>query len=311
VTPAPIDGELRLALIGVGAWAPKIVGSLPGDARVTVAVTKRADASLIAGPSATIAPDVASIAPTERIDGVMIANEASRHIATLREVWNRWPTMPVFLEKPVGLNFKDVREIAKTFPTSRDRLLLVDHVQRFNPNLIKVERSFRRSRAKRIRGVEGNAGPARNDCDTLWDAGPHAVSVALALAGFPSRSTAPQVQNARVRREATGASFSFDLLFEDVCVASLVVSNIAKRKHRRYAVKSHDIPWQTFEGVTTSSPPALSAALASFCNAVATGTAPADDERWGWSLPLEVSRILAIVESTAVRLDHPTAGRRL
>ncbi len=286
---------MKIGVVGLGDWSFNIFKSLPPGADVVGVLTRRPDAPDLVPRACRVLTEFESLAALD-IDGVIVANEASKHVHTLRMIWAHAPRMPVFVEKPVGMSLPDVEELSLERSRRGDSIFLVDHVQLFNCNLQRIKDRLEGIPPKTIRGLDGNMGPFRVDCNALWDYGPHAVAIALYLTGFPQPPDSVRVLDARLKRDERGVTVEFDLQIGTTTVANLSVGNNAKEKTRHYSVHSTDGTKFIFDGLKQSEPPPLSAVLRDFCDAIRVGAAPLRDARWGWSLPLEVTRVLCDIE---------------
>jgi predicted dehydrogenase len=279
-------------MVGLGTWARNILKSVPPSVRIESIVTKRSDASALAPPDAAVVRDLGGLG-FEDFDGIIVTNEASKHVSTLRAVWNAAPWMPVFIEKPVAMIYAELQSLAADFPSA---MLLVDHIQLFNENLRVITNGLADARLATITGVDQGRGPVRGDCSALWDYGPHAVSIALELCGGGNASGMTRVTNATARAHAGRARITFDLEMDSGTTAHLCVANDGEEKKRRYVATTAEGVEHVFDGLAATEPPPLSNALAVFCDAIVEGAPPNDDARWGWELPLEVTRLLSDVE---------------
>jgi predicted dehydrogenase len=116
----------------------------------------------------------------ERVDGVLIAAPAALHAEMALAALEA--RKAVFLEKPLALTPSDARQVAAA---SQGQILLVDHVDLFNPawRALKAELS-RIGEVVRIEGAFGTP-DGRVDVSALWDWGPHAVALCIDLLGRP------------------------------------------------------------------------------------------------------------------------------
>lgn len=299
---------MKLALVGTGKWAQNIARSLPPGVELAAVVSSRTD--LPATPR--VYPSVAEL-PLDHLDGVVIANTAEDHLLSLMQVWQRNEHLPVFIEKPVAMHAAGAEDFEAMMTGGwfsdtvvPDGTLLVDHTQLFNQNLIDLKRDLDGVPPADIHGVDRGVGPFRADCNPLWDYGPHAVAVALYLTGFPFPGGV-HVRDAWLDKNEHGASIDFELQLGAKTRAQFTVGNNALEKARHCSVRSLSGVRRTWEGQQACAVPPLTAALAAFCSAVEAGHAPEGDARFGWALPLEVTRILADIEEVLRKRCTPLA----
>ncbi len=295
---------MKIAVVGLGAWSLKILKSLPPGTDVVGVLTRRPDALNLVPKDCQVLVELEHLAALD-VDGIIVANEASKHLPTLRVIWAHVPKMPVFVEKPVDMCLSDVEVLSCQKPEVDNLIFLVDHVQLFNWNLQGIKADLEGVPPEMIRGIDGNNGPFRADCNALWDYGPHAVAIALYLTGFPLPAGGARVRDAWLNRDRKGATVDFELQIGAKTVASLSVGNNAVEKARHYRVRAMGGTQYIFDGLAPCKTPPLTAALQAFCDAIRAGRAPHGDARWGWALPLEVTRVLCDVEKVLATHGTP------
>ncbi|AGX88157.1 Gfo/Idh/MocA family protein [Candidatus Symbiobacter mobilis] len=288
---------MNLVQVGLGAWGVRLRGALPPGARLSAVVTSRADARCWLDAETRVCTDLAD-ALTLAPDGVLVTNPASAHVPTLKAIWAQSPGMPVWVEKPLGLVLAEARDLARLHADTGGGLLLVDHILLFNRNLLELVAGLS-APVTLVQGWDMNLGPFRTDCSALWDYGPHAVAVALWMAG--AKLNAEQGANVRVTRaqrlgSEKGMLIELELDIDAQCRVVLVVGNGAVLKRREYQIVLESGEKRLFDGTQLADPMPLNAVLAAFCAAIEQGRAPEGDGRWGWALPLAVMTVLTEAE---------------
>jgi UDP-2-acetamido-3-amino-2,3-dideoxy-glucuronate N-acetyltransferase len=125
------------------------------------------------------------------LDAVALATPAEEHckmaLAALRA------GKDVFVEKPLTLDWKDGVEMVDT-AHSLGRILMVGHLLRYHPAILKVQELVARESFGRIEYIYSNRlsmGKIRREENALWSFAPHDISVILALVGqLPIQVTA-------------------------------------------------------------------------------------------------------------------------
>lgn len=328
----------RLGLVGTGAWGQKIaltVDTIPG-ARVTAIVTRPGKASPAFPFEFRAYPSFEELL-THNLDGLIIATPASTH-AQLYETALK-TRLPTFIEKPFTTNYDDAVELSRQWKAAGQPLLLVNHVQLFNPDVIDLAQLVRRrGGAEELRFTHHNWGPFRSDCSALWDYGAHSIALALMLTGIPNDGTILGVDNPHTVPGAMGGYVEttvLRLLLRGVSTRILTGNGLAE-KRLQYTIQCKDRVLAEFDDTRfpkihvadsgiilpirqddKTSP--LTAALKAFVNTIRTKEAPEGDTRFGIGLPTEVTRLLnncdqyllkrgiARPQARKAVLSHPTS----
>jgi UDP-2-acetamido-3-amino-2,3-dideoxy-glucuronate N-acetyltransferase len=125
------------------------------------------------------------------LDAIVLATPAEEHsrmaLAALRG------GKDVFVEKPLTLDWKDGLEMVET-ACNLGRILMVGHLLRYHPAILKVQELVARESFGRIEYIYSNRlsmGKIRREENALWSFAPHDISVILALVGqLPIQVTA-------------------------------------------------------------------------------------------------------------------------
>jgi UDP-2-acetamido-3-amino-2,3-dideoxy-glucuronate N-acetyltransferase len=117
------------------------------------------------------------------IDAVVLATPAEHHcrmaIAALRA------GKDVFAEKPLALTWREGADMVET-ARQHGRLLMVGHLLRYHPAILKVQELVAQPAFGRIEYIYSNRlsmGKIRQEENALWSFAPHDISVILALMG--------------------------------------------------------------------------------------------------------------------------------
>lgn len=315
----------RLALIGCGRWGQNILRTLQGmpSVRVThVVASERPGVEL--GGAAWL--ETAATLPLHTLDGVLVATPGSTHAAVALPFIERG--LPVFIEKPLATSVADAEQLAAAAAQS-GASVMVGHIHHYNPAWQAVSRllpELGRIRAIHFEGT--NMGPWRDDMSVLWDWGPHAASLALALMGeLPAEVRASGQRSLRpetglydtvwmTMRWAVGSVMTAHLswLFPEKRMqlslvgseCALVWNDRAKQKVTLFHSVSPAVSGglvaareSSVERPAVADEPPLAAELAAFTQLVRDGTPVPTDIAEG----VAVVRILAAAEQQLLALD--------
>lgn len=115
------------------------------------------------------------------IEAVIIATPSSTHYQITKDAL--LANKHVLVEKPFVFHTSQARELLE-LAKERNRSLMVGHLHRFNPGIIKMKEDVASGKFGKINYIQsagtGN-GPIRSDMNALWDFFPHDVSILLYL----------------------------------------------------------------------------------------------------------------------------------
>ena len=179
----------RLGLVGVGAWGQRYKKTIEGrgDCRIA-AVARRSIRDESIAPGATVCDDwqaLVQMAVRRDLDGVIVATTPENQLEIA--VACATQGVPLIVEKPLGLSQADVERVRSSLIDGRARApFLVDYVHLWSPAYRDLRRLVDEAGGPpAIVGIEMegcNRGPLRS-FSSLYDYGPHDVSMALELVG--------------------------------------------------------------------------------------------------------------------------------
>ena len=91
----------------------------------------------------------------------------------------------VYVEKPLALKVEEGEELVK-LAKERDRILMVGHILRYHPAVIKLKELIKEGELGKIQYIYSNRlniGKLRVEENILWSFAPHDISVMLMLVG--------------------------------------------------------------------------------------------------------------------------------
>lgn len=292
---------VRLGLVGAGAWGKNYLRTAAPSSRMHVSCVCRATSSPVDGfADVPVTDDIGEL--LKSCDAVVVASPPSLHeTAVLRAIA---AGKPVLLEKPAALS---ATSVDRMFAASEKAglPLLIGHIHLFSPAFVALRAMTRNWRGRSVLSTSGNAGPYR-DYPSLWDWGPHDVSMCLALFG-----KAPDDLEAIRYSGEPGAVDVLSLGFGGSSAVLRFGSGMPERV-RRFEVTSQDGDASyggahgslSFLGSPVSVPgdQPLKSMLDSFVSVVLGGQ---KDWRYDPWLALETSRILDLADHvTSIRTDR-------
>jgi UDP-2-acetamido-3-amino-2,3-dideoxy-glucuronate N-acetyltransferase len=175
---------LKVAVIGAGYWGRNLVrnfhelGALAAvcDMNETVLAGLRTKHQNVAFWS-----DISKVLEDPTINAVAIATPAVSHFSLASRALEAGKD--VFVEKPLAISVEDGEKLA-SMAESSGRILMVGHILRYHPAIIKLRELIRDGRLGRIQYLYSNRlniGKIRTEENILWSFAPHDISVMLAL----------------------------------------------------------------------------------------------------------------------------------
>ncbi len=183
------EGELSLAVVGLGYWGPnlaRVVAGTPG-ARLSwccesdPAARERVKAALPAGTRFSDSLD--ELLADDELDGVLLATPVPSHAELAIRVLAAGKHC--FVEKPLAQSLADAERVLAAAASS-GRMLMVGHLLEYHPGVRALAQLIAAGELGRIHYIYTerlNLGLLRADENALWSLGAHDVSVILSLAG--------------------------------------------------------------------------------------------------------------------------------
>src|SRR5262245_23746345 len=181
-TPKPI----KLAVVGSGRWGKNLVRNFHAldslyavcdsdvDRRVSVAAQY---------PAVTVYSSFEELLDKSPVSAVAVATPAERHHAMALAALESG--RDVFVEKPLCLSTDDAHSLVAAARRHR-RILMVGHVLRYHPAILKIQELIATGVLGDIEYVYSNRlamGQIRKQENAIWSFAPHDISVILALLG--------------------------------------------------------------------------------------------------------------------------------
>ena len=170
---------LQLALIGVGAWGKNYISTIKSfsDCRIKYLCSKSAKTLQSFQGEYIKTTNYKDLFNYSDIDGIIIATPNSTHYRISHEFIKRG--FNLLIEKPLVENYPQSLRLKSLQQNSISRIL-VGHTHLFDPAYVKTKELAKSIGPIRYISYEGlNNGPYRKNTSTLWDVGPHAISLCL------------------------------------------------------------------------------------------------------------------------------------
>src|SRR5207247_4063053 len=176
--------QARVAVVGVGYWGKNLVrnfhelGALSAlcDAQPSVEASYTQQY-----PGVRFFRDYGAVLSDPSIDAIALATPAATHYEMAKAAIEAGKD--VFVEKPLAIDVKqgeDLVELAK----SRRRILMVGHILRYHPAVLKLRELIQDGALGQINYLYSNRlniGKIRTEENILWSFAPHDISVILSL----------------------------------------------------------------------------------------------------------------------------------
>ena len=292
------DAEIKLGLVGTGAWGMNFLKAKAGASGVVLAH--------VASPhiaDKTLPKDIVRHADwhdllTLGLDGLIVATPPQSHAEISAAALDAG--LAVLVEKPVTLSVTEAEHL-RDLAVAQKGILQVGHIDLHNPAFRAMQDSLpARSEIARISGAWSNAGPWRNDASPLWDWGPHPLACCLTLAGFEFSDLQLETES-----DGQGQLYRLQADFEDIAV-DLTFGNGDTRRQRWMEVESSGHIWRYDDAsdikasedgrpLVFSTTPPLTAEIERLANAIRAGVSDTADADLG----LAVVKMLRQLEQIA------------
>lgn len=252
---------VKLVQVGSGRWGQRYIATLASFPEVELKVANRETwKNLI----------------DQKPDGVIVCTPPDSHIEIAQYALKK--NIAILIEKPLSLSLSEAETLKKfTAP------ILVNHIHLFSDGYQNMKKSIAGKKITHIDSQGYGQGPVR-PYSSLWDYGPHDLSMILDLVGrFPEKITASESNPS-----SPESLFTIEMDFGDFYTKS-VVGNGALTSARTISVdcNSANFFYDDKKRPETHSAP-LTTALRVFIDAIGGK----NDSRLGLALSLDVMKIL-------------------
>jgi predicted dehydrogenase len=169
-------------VVGCGYWGPKVVRAAAALPQIEIAALvdrdlSRATAMQRQFPGASVAASLTEVLKNEAIDAVFVTTNPATHVELADEALEAGKH--VLVEKPLALSADDCRRLGRRAEDA-GLTLMVGHTFRFSPAVQHVYSLLQSRELGEVYYIDSqrlNLGRVRSDVDTIWNFGPHDVSI--------------------------------------------------------------------------------------------------------------------------------------
>ena len=227
-----MSNELRIGLIGAGKWGKNYINTIKNKKKVSLRKIscRNLEEKQNLAKDYEVTNNWHDITLSSEIDGIIIATPPKTHFEIASEAIKNGK--PVIIEKPLTLNLKDATSILE-YSKKHKVIVKVNHVYLYHPlyRLLKKQ-IHNKTKLNSIYSMGGNYGPFRKDVSSLWDWGPHDLSMCLdILSEYPTKIKATIVKKDFING-IEAANIKIILHFEDEKYAEINIGNLMENKKR-------------------------------------------------------------------------------
>ncbi len=233
---------INVGVIGAGTWGKnhvRIFRELGNVNLVKIAdLNKNNLDELHRKYSIPITQNDKDILNDNKITAVSVSTPASTHYKIVKEAL--LANKDVFVEKPLTLNSKEGEELTK-IAEERDRILMVGHIFRFNPGVLKLKEELSKGTFGKVRFMYGarlGLMTPRQDCGVIFDFALHDIDTFCFILGdMPIEVTALKGSYLNTQFEDVGF---INLRFKNNIMAHVTVSWLTPKKVRELWLVGED-----------------------------------------------------------------------
>ena len=225
---------LEVGVIGTGTWGKNYVRILNELESVNLKKIADIEESSLKKLSGTYnvgwTTDYKDLLSDKDITAVCVCSPASTHYTIVKDCLIA--KKHVLVEKPIAVSSKEGEELAR-IAKEQDRILMVGHVFRFNPGVLRLKEEIKKGTFGKIRFIYGSRMglmTPRNDCGVITDFALHDFDTfCFLLDAYPKEVTAVASSYNNSGFEDVGFC---TLKFEDNIIANIGVSWLTPKKVR-------------------------------------------------------------------------------
>src|SRR5712671_1194296 len=176
--------KVRVAVVGVGYWGKNLarnfyeLGALEVLCDPNQTVAEECERNY---KGVRFCSEYADVLADPSIDAIALATPAVRHYEMAKAALDAGKD--VLVEKPLAVDVKQGEHLVRLAKTNQ-RILMVGHILRYHPAILKLQKLIRDGALGKIDYVYSNRlniGKIRTEENILWSFAPHDISVMLAL----------------------------------------------------------------------------------------------------------------------------------
>ncbi|NOZ22258.1 MAG: Gfo/Idh/MocA family oxidoreductase [Planctomycetes bacterium] len=176
--------DVRVAVAGMGYWGKNLVRNLHELGALQMVCDSDPEREQVVKdtyPTVEFTSGYADVLADDRLHAVVLATPAVRHYQMAKQAIEAGKD--VYVEKPLALTVADGEEL-NALAERHGRILMVGHILRYHPAVVKLGELVDSGELGRIRYLYSNRlnmGKIRTEENILWSFAPHDISVMLAL----------------------------------------------------------------------------------------------------------------------------------
>ena len=227
-----MSNEVIIGLIGAGKWGKNYINTLKKNKKVSLkkiaCKNLKEKQNLLANYEVT--DNWHDITLSSDIDGIIIATPPKTHFEIASKAIKNGK--PVIIEKPLTLNLKDATSLLE-LSKKHKVIAKVNHVYLYHPLYRLLKKQIQnKTNLKSINSIGGNYGPFRKDVSSLWDWGPHDLSMCLdILSEYPTEIKAEIVKKDFING-LKASNLKIFLDFTNEKYAEINIGNLMENKKR-------------------------------------------------------------------------------
>jgi predicted dehydrogenase len=228
--------NLRLGLIGSGAWGRNIVHTLQSIPSVALAcvVSNNPETKNIVPENCLVFPEFNEMLSYDLLDGYIIATPPEYFFEIGEKILTKG--RPIFIEKPFTCD-PNSASLLTELAAQHNTWGIVDHIHLFSKAFRVLEDEVNSiGSIDRIETIAGKNGPIRNNISVLWDWGPHDVAMVEKLLGHSPKVVAAQYLDLPVGAQLGSQRVLLSLTYPKNIEVSIELSNGFKKNIRRLSV---------------------------------------------------------------------------
>ena len=227
-----MSNEVRIGLIGAGNWGKNYINTLKKNKKVSLKkiACKNLKEKQNLVENYEVTDNWHDITLSSEIDGIIIATPPKTHFEIASKAIKNGK--PVIIEKPLTLNSKDANSLLR-LSKKHQVIAKVNHVYLYHPLYRLLKKQIQnKTNLKSIYSTGGNYGPFREDVSSLWDWGPHDLSMCLdILSEYPTEIKAEIVKKDFINgSQASNLKILLD--FRNEKYAEINIGNLMEDKKR-------------------------------------------------------------------------------
>jgi len=174
----------RVAVVGMGYWGKNLVRNFHEIGALSVVCDESPEQRKAVAdkyPDVRFEPSYDTVLNDDGIEAVVLATPAVTHYEMAGKALKAG--RDVFVEKPLALTVEEGQALV-AFAAEHRRILMVGHVLRYHPAVIRLHELIRNGELGKIQYFYSNRlniGKIRTEENILWSFAPHDISVMLAL----------------------------------------------------------------------------------------------------------------------------------